>query len=87
MTHTSEGWGEADNDYLDNRLTTASIESAKKALASMQPAVMGIGTVDSMAGVNRRQVTDDGEVILGQDPDGPYDPIMTVIRLIRMWNF
>lgn len=80
VTHTNEGWGEADDDYLDKRLTTASVEAAKKALASMQPAVMGIGTVDSMAGVNRRQVTADGEVILGQNPDGPYDPIMTVIH-------
>ncbi len=80
ITRSSKGWGQADDDYLDNKLTPACIEAAKKAVDSMQSAVMGVGTVESMAGINRRQVTAEGEVILGQNPDGPYDPTMTVIH-------
>lgn len=80
VTRTSVGWGEADMDYLFNKLVPATIEAAHNALASMQPALMGIGTIESRAGINRRQVTDDGQIILGQNPDGPYNPRMTVIH-------
>ncbi len=86
VTRTSKGWGETDEDYLDNTLIPASIEAAKKALTGMQPAKMGIGTTESMAGINRRQVTTGKEVILGQNPDGPYDPTMTVISFCSVDN-
>lgn len=39
---------------------------------------MGWGTVDCLAGINRREIKD-GKVILGQNPSGPYDPTMTGI--------
>lgn len=79
ITHTSMGWGSADMDYINGTLLTGSVEAAKKAMMSMKSAVMGIGTVDSMVGINRREVTPAGEVILGQNPNAPYDPTMTVI--------
>lgn len=79
ITHTSVGWGSADMDYINGTLLTGSVEAAKKAMMSMKSAVMGIGTVDSMVGINRREVTPVGEVILGQNPNAPYDPTMTVI--------
>lgn len=79
ITRTSAGWGTADMNYVNVTLFNGSIEAAKKAVESMKDAVMGIGTVDSMAGINRREITPEGKVILGQNPDAPYDPTMTVI--------
>lgn len=77
ITRTSAGWGTADMDYVSNTLIPKSIEAAKNAISNMEPAVMGIGYAESYAGINRRELTSDGEVILGQNPDGPYDPTMT----------
>jgi len=44
-----------------------------------QPAVMGVGTVRSETGVNRRQIERDGRVVLGQNPWGVCDSTMTVL--------
>ncbi len=78
ITETSAGWGTADMDYVENILIPACIDTVKKALGELKPAVMGVGITESHTIVNRREVLN-GEVILGQNPDGPYDPQMTVI--------
>ncbi len=83
-TSSSAGWGDADLEYVEGILLPRSVEAAVEALANMQPAVMGVGVVESQAGINRRQVTAEGKVILGQNPDGPYDPTMTVIAFQTM---
>lgn len=80
VTRTSKGWGVADEDYLDRVLTPGSIRAAKEAISKLQPAVMGIGTAESYAGVNRREMNTEGKIILGQNPEGPYDPTLTVIN-------
>lgn len=80
VTRTSVGWGVADMDYLDNVLVKATIQAAKEAIGTMKPALMGVGTTESMVGVNRREINSLGEVVLGQDPNGPYNPTMTVIH-------
>ncbi|MBR5247651.1 MAG: neutral/alkaline non-lysosomal ceramidase N-terminal domain-containing protein [Lachnospiraceae bacterium] len=80
VTKPFVGWGDADIDYLDNILVPAVIKAATKAIAQMQPALMGVGISETMAGVNRRQMNENGQVILGQNPDGPYDPTMTLIH-------
>ena len=79
VTKTNPGWGEADEDYINEILLPASVKAARQALCHVRPAVMGIGTVASNAGINRRETAEDGEVILGQNPDGLYDPAMTVV--------
>lgn len=78
ITRTSAGWGTADEEYVNNTLIPKSIEVAKNAIANMQPAIMAIGSVESYVGINRREFNSDGEVILGQNPNRPYDPTMTV---------
>lgn len=83
ITRTSVGWGEADVEYVEQKLIPASIDVACRAMENRKPAVMGIGTIESMVGINRREVTPDG-IILGQNPDGPYDPAMTVIAFQTM---
>lgn len=79
VTRSSAGWGTTDMNYINGILLPKSIEVAQRALADMAPAMMGIGKTNSLAGINRREIDANGEVILGQNPDGPYDPIMTVI--------
>lgn len=78
ITKTAAGWGTADDEYLAVTLTNGSVEAAKKAVESMQPAVMGIGQSECYAGINRRQEIN-GEIHLGQNPEGPYDPTMTAM--------
>lgn len=40
---------------------------------------MGIGTTESNVGINRREIDENGNVILGQNPFGIFDKTMTVL--------
>ena len=73
------GWGEADIDYLETIFIPQIIKASKASLQNMIPAVMGVSTTESMAGINRRQYTIKGGVALGQNPFGIYDKTMTVV--------
>lgn len=73
------GWGNANEEYIHEILIPKAVEASKKALADMKDAVMGIGVVESNVGVNRRELTIDGNVILGQNPYGVFDKTMTVL--------
>ena len=77
--NTTVGWGETDTAYIEEILIPRTVAAAKKAIAAAQPAVMGIGTTESDVGINRRQINENGQVILGQNPWGSYDPTMTVL--------
>lgn len=68
-----------DTEYLYHKLVPSAAEAAEEAVKSLRPAVMGISTVHSDVGVNRREIKEDGSVALGQNPFGSYDPTMTVI--------
>lgn len=79
ITTTQAGWGATDKEYIEHIFIPRSKEAASAAITDLRPAVMGVGMAESLAGINRRQVTSEGEVILGQNSNGPYDPVMTVI--------
>ena len=79
VTKNAAGWGTADMDYIYGALFEGTVDAAHKAIDSMQLAVMGVGTSESMAGINRREIDANGNVILGQNPDGPYDPTLIVV--------
>lgn len=79
ITRSSAGWGSADLTYLFDFFLPRAIKAAKAAIANLQPAVMGLGLSETMAGINRRQIDKNGNVILGRNPDGPYDPTVTLI--------
>lgn len=79
ITKGSTGWGSANLDYLDNMVAPQAVKAAQKAIEALQPAVMGLGFSETMTGINRREIDKDGNVILGQNPDGPYDPTMTLV--------
>ncbi len=78
-----EGWGEIDREYYETVFLPAAISAAKKAIANMEPAELGVATGDSKVGINRREHTRDGQILLGQNPWGLFDPAITVIRIRR----
>ncbi|MPN06091.1 hypothetical protein SDC9_153346 [bioreactor metagenome] len=47
---------------------------------------MGIAETHSDVGINRREINRKGGVDLGQNPWGPYDPIMTVVAFRTLDN-
>ncbi len=87
VTHThsapncslDSGWGKVDTDYIETILVPAVEKAAAAAAADCRPAVMGIGETDSDVGINRRELTEEGKIVLGQNPWGPRDPKMTVL--------
>jgi neutral ceramidase len=78
-TEGNTGWGEIDREYCDEIFIPKTVSAVKQAVESLKPAIMGIGTVKSEIGINRRQIREDNQIILGQNPWGCYDPNLTVI--------
>ncbi len=76
-----EGWGGVDRPYVDGILFPAMLRASEKALLSMTAAEISVGVTRSEVGVNRRQLTKDGRILLGQNPWGLFDPAMTVIAV------
>ena len=76
---TAKGWGNADESYINDILIPQTIAAVKGAAASVVPAIMGVGTTRSEVGINRRELTQEGKIILGQNEYGIFDPKMTVI--------
>ena len=75
----SYGWGDIDTDYLDGIFIPALIGAVNEAKASAKAAKMAVRVGESLVGVNRREHDAEGNVQLGQNPDGPFDKTMTVI--------
>ena len=55
--------------------------AVQEAAADMQPAYVGVGWGASDIGVNRREKRPDGTVVLGQNPSGPIDRAVGVLRI------
>jgi neutral ceramidase len=81
-TSSIPGWSEINLAYYTGILEPAIIKTAVQSLQSLKPVRMGIGSTRSDVGVNRRQLNKDGTISLGQNPWGPYDPCLTVVRFI-----
>jgi neutral ceramidase len=67
-------------EYVANlrRLLTGCAAAANRA---MRPARIGTGIGTAHIGINRREKDSDGKVFLGENPDGPMDPDVGVIRI------
>ncbi len=76
---SDKGWGSANMEYIYEILFPQTVACAKEAIAGLQPAKMGIGETSSNVGINRREMTPEGVVILGQNPGGPFDSRMRVL--------
>ena len=66
-------------DYCNGTLFPKCIAAAKAAVNGLKPAKAGIATTESKVGINRRKILPNDNVVLGQNPWGPYDSEMTVI--------
>lgn len=75
------GWGELDRNYYDSIFLPAAVKACKKALENLSPAEIAVGVTRSEVGINRRQQHPNGEIGLGQNPHGCYDPTMTVVSI------
>jgi neutral ceramidase len=74
------GWSEKDQAYT-RMLIERCIGATAAAHAQLRPVTIGIGTVQSDIGVNRREIAEDHRVVLGVNPWAAYDPTMTVLRI------
>jgi len=89
-THTHSGprtagfsrWGSPDYEYIDAVLTPRCAAAAAAAVNDMRPAKMGVGTTNSNVGINRRELTRENKIILGHNPWGIFDPVMTVLSFV-----
>lgn len=75
------GWGELDMEYYNSIFLPAILKASKKALESMRNAEIAVGVTHSDVGINRRQQYENGEIGLGQNPHGCYDPNMTIVSI------
>jgi hypothetical protein len=48
---------------------------------ALRPARVGVGNGTAHIGINRRERDTDGKIFLGENPDGPMDPDVGVIRI------
>lgn len=82
-THTHSGpclsGNKKDCDYLENIFIPACLKATKKAMETLQYVKMSIGTARCDIAVNRREILENGTVVLGQNPWGPYNPVMTCV--------
>lgn len=77
------GWGDIDRGYYESIFLPAALSASKKAVERMAEAELGVAVGQSEVGINRREHTRDGNILLGQNPWGLYDPVMTVIKIRR----
>ena len=70
-----------DTAYWD-QVTRRLIDGVKEARANLGPAKLGIGVGTAKANINRREWRD-GRVVLGENPEGPVDRQLGLLRLER----
>ena len=54
---------------------------ASAALGNLEGARLATGTGEARIGINRRELDEEGDIILGENPDGPVDHEVRVIRV------
>ena len=73
------GWGDFDTDYYDNIFLPALLSAVEEAMRAPVAVRLGVAVQNSYIGVNRRELTLENRIILGQNPWGPFNPEMTVL--------
>lgn len=73
------GWSDERTGYMASKVPTI-IESGITAIKNLQPAKMGVATLPSRVGKNRRHYMDDGNRSSGEEIEGNFDSTMTVAR-------
>ena len=73
------GWGDIDAEYRDEIFIPNTLLAIDEAVAAAVPVEMAIAVGESLIGVNRRQITLENNVKLGQNPWGAFSPKMTIL--------
>lgn len=73
------GWGDPDFEYIEAKLIPAILEASRDACNNADEAGLCTLFGESLVGINRREMTRDFKMVLGQDPRGSFDPKMTVL--------
>jgi len=80
VTVSLRGLGYRDENYVLN-VEKKILGSIDDALSNTQESVLRIGEGKCEIGVNRREKTKDGKIVLGENPLGPIDPAITTITI------
>lgn len=73
------GWGDVDRNYLESIFLPKLYEAIRRAIEAPVPVTVGVAQDISLIGVNRRELTIENNIALGQNPNGCFNPNMTVI--------
>lgn len=73
------GWGDLDREYCEEIFIPGIFSATQKAMENARPVKMAVAKGESLAAINRRELDSNGKATLGQNPDGSFDPKMTVI--------
>jgi hypothetical protein len=76
------GLGQRDAIY-DALLARWIVSAVRAARDRLEPAVLRWGEAEARIGRNRREQRPDGQVVIGANEAGPYDPRVPVLRLDR----
>ncbi len=76
-TFAFQGWGGVDEAYVAAVLPEI-CRSVEMAHANLRPVRVGFAVTESLVGVNRRGILENGEVRFMADPHAAFDPTMTV---------
>ena len=76
------GWGDIDREYYENIFLPNIISAAKEASENKVPVTVGYSQGESTVGINRRELTAENKITLGQNPWGPCDKRMMVISFM-----
>ena len=92
-THTGpntageEGWGAIDTEYCESVFIPEIRRICKEASSQLgTPVKVGFAVGESKVGINRRELFANGDIGLGQNEWGTYDPDMTVISFADYEN-
>ncbi len=76
------GWGDCEDAYVNSVLPEIS-RSVDIALEDLQEVEIGIAAAESLVGVNRRSIGEDNTINFRCNPNGSFDPAMTVMHFIN----
>ena len=79
MLVSNPGWGELDEEYCNCVFRPAFLRAAEDAFDNMQEVTVGMASGKSEVGVNRRELNKENAIVLGQNPQGIYNPEMSVV--------
>ena len=79
LTGAAAGWSGRDVPYVENIFVPGVMKVVEAAVANPVAVTVGVAEGDSYVGMNRRELTLENRIKLGQNPWGPFSSRMTVM--------